>query len=299
MNKNVFLKISMLISLTFLVSCGAAVEDTNVVRAEDQISQQVGDLMASIDEAGTSSGVIAFNEFDGAQKSLQKIAGLPDKSYKLSLFMPEASAASCFGAGFSSCTSNEILRTYGNCSVGNYSFSGTVRYTWGTSTNCVMNGNGSTIKRNPNFTISHSTGASISVIKTGTNGQMLTRTSAGIFDLSNDGIRRNVVKDGITVYDMTTTITSPITVTGASRSSRTITGGTLHLASGITSVTCDLQPTGVAWVGTTCTCPTQGYWQGTCSDTGSFRVTITSCGQGTVSVSGTTRDITFDRCTGS
>lgn len=298
MNKNLFLKISILFCTALLTSCGDKVDEETTVYAEVQISQQVGDVMASVDEAGTSGGVIAYNnEMEATKKSLQQIAGIPDKSYKLSLFMPEASASSCFGAGFSTCTSNEIVRTYGSCTVGDFTFTGNVRYTWGTATNCVMNGNGSTIKRNPNFSISHSGGVSISVLKTGTNGQMLTRTSAGVYDLTNDGIRRTVVKSGTTIYDMTTTITSPIVVTGNSRSGRTLTGGTIRLTSGLSSATCDLSPSGVSWA-STCTCATTGQWTGTCSDTGSFLITITSCGQGTVTVNGTTRDVTFDRCSG-
>ena len=97
--------------------------------------------------------------------------------------------------------------------------------------------------------------------------------------------------------DFTTTVTQPITITGEMRSGRVMTGGSLQVKNNITSVTCSYSPTNVTWApGTTCNCPTQGTWQGTCSDNKTSTLVLTGCGTGNYTEGTQTDPVTFDRC---
>ncbi len=262
--------------------------------------QQIGDAMASVDEAGGSSGSLAILESTRRVYARLSPGDLRDSWIQSSLF-PNAFAASCSGAStFGSCTSNVITRTLGSCTVGLATFNGTVTLTFvdaASDSTCQMTSSGHSVTRVPSFTVTGRRGATLTVSKTGTSGQVITKGSGSSFTFTNDGIRRVFTKDGSTLFDFTTQTTSGITVTGTSRASRTMSGGNLRVTNNLTSVTCDYVPTGVTWV-STCNCPTSGSWSGSCSDGKTTSLAITGCGAGTLTVGSDTEAFTFDRCYG-
>ncbi len=84
--------------------------------------QQVGDVMASIDEAGGSSGTLAKADFRAIEiaqteerliqlDSWQRV-GFFAKDFVKNLSISEAQAASCFGYGFTPCASQVMVRNF-------------------------------------------------------------------------------------------------------------------------------------------------------------------------------------------
>ncbi len=161
---------------------------------------------------------------------------------------------------------------------------------------CTIPSANDTVSRIPNYSITGLRGATFSVSAT-TTGQSLKRTGATTFDFTNAGIRRGfVTPKGNTILDITTTVVSPIQVTGNGRTSRTVSGGTLVVANNLSGVSCNLQPTAVSWsVG--CNCPTSGSWAGSCSDASTFSVAFGAvCGHATVTKGSEVNDVVMDRC---
>lgn len=284
--------IVLLSSVLTLASCGKSGEtaQTNTgltisIDTNEEQAQNIGDVMASIDEAGGSTGTLGFSE------PASTLVSTP-----ISM-----SAVSCLGYGFGTCSANSMTRNFNGCTVGSsYTLTGTVGLTWtGGSANCTLGAAGDSIKRSPNFTITGPRGGTLAVTKTGTNGHVLTWTggSAGAsrtFSFTNDGINRKITYNGTTYYNTTTTTTSPITVIGDSRSNRTMSGGTLRLTNHLTGTTCDISPSNVDW-SAGCACATSGTWSGSCGGT-TFSVAITGCGTGTLTYGSSSQSITFDRC---
>ena len=148
MRKNLFV-ITVLCSLFIsLVGC----KNTTTEAADIQeTAQQVGDVMASVDEVGGSSGNIAANSKsmqNSIEKTFERFAPgeLNDfnKNSIASILQPKAYAAACAGAGFSTCTTGGtggvITRTFGMCTIGAATFDGTVTLTWANSSaaNCTL-----------------------------------------------------------------------------------------------------------------------------------------------------------------
>lgn len=284
-----------------LVSCGDSQSTTDI----QETGQQVGDVMASIDESGGSTGSLAFNDLNSAHRAIARIAPSEARSPWWSrAVLPQANAASCLlSSTFASCSSNVITRTFGGCTIGAATFDGTVTLTFDDAAvdgTCQMALSGHSVTRVPAFTVTGRRGATLTVSKTGTVGQKITRGStAGSFTFSNDGIRRVfTTSSGATLIDFTTLTTSDITVTGATRATRTLSGGSLRVTNNLTSVSCDYVPTDVKWT-STCNCPTSGSWAGTCSDGSSTSLSITGCGTASLTVGSASEDFTFDRCYGS
>jgi len=302
-------------ALIFMSSCrGPVVSDPTVFATNVELAQQVGDSMSSVDEASGSVGNFALmKEINAIEKSAEKsIALFENKKTKTPrnfLFSSElnpfiitpANAITCFGNGFSACSSSAITRTFNNCTVGAATFSGSVNMTFSgpTAPTCKLQAAGDTVVRNPAFTISLGS-ANISVSKTGVNGQTLSWVSGAVankvFSLANDGIRRTLSIASVLKYDVTTLITSPITVTGSDRTNRIMNGGTLRLQNNLTTEQCDIVPSNVTWVGGTCTCATSGSWSGTCQTRGAFTMTITGCGTANLTIGTETSAVTLNRC---
>lgn len=300
-----------LVLLCFIASafgCSKAIDGTAADIQES--AQQIGDVMASVDEVGGSTGSIA-SKSKGLENSIEKTferfaPNELDGSYKTmiaQLLQPHANAASCAGAGFACNTGTRVLtRTFAACTVGTATFDGTVTATWaGGGTGCAMGpgATGDSITRVPNFTVTGRRGATLTVSKTGTVGQRLTwlsGTGTGkAFTFTNDGINRTFTANSTVLFNQTTTITTPITITGTDRANRVLSGGVLRVSNNVTSVNCDYAPTAVTWV-TGCNCPTSGSWNGTCSNGKSSTLQITGCGTGTYSEGTDTQSISFDRC---
>lgn len=173
--------------------------------------------------------------------------------------------------------------------MGGGTFNGTVTLTWGgTSSNCVLQNPGDTITRVPNFTVTGRRNATLTVSKTGANGHRLTWDSgvnaSKVFKFTNDGIRRVFTgPSGTVLFDLTTTTTSQITVTGTARTSRVMNGGTLRVTNNVSGVTCDFSPSSVSW-------------SAACSDGKTSVLTHTGCGTANFTLGSTSTAVTLDRC---
>lgn len=278
-----------------LTSCGK--KGTTATTADiEEAAQQVGDVAASIDEAGGSGGSIAMMDH-GFDRTLKRFR---EGSVPIDFVIPTAYAASCGAGSFGSCSSNSVTRTFAGCTVGSGTFSGTVTLTWGGgSSNCTLGASGDTITRVPDFSVSGRRGATLTVSKTGSYGQRLSWTSgtgtSRVFGFSSDGIRRVFTKAGLTLFDYTSMTPSAITVSGTSRSSRTMNGGSLRVTNNVSGLSCDYVPSSVSW-STGCNCPVSGSWSATCSDGTSSTLTHTGCGTANFTVGADSTSVTFDRC---
>ncbi len=292
--------ILVIASIFLLAGCGSQEEAS--VDISSELANQVGDFMASIDESYGSTGS-AFSVDDSLINSeslfLEKISPTPLSLQISRKLISQANAASCFGQGFS-CSAGVNTRTFSGCTVGAATFNGSVAINWLTSASCAEVAGVNTVRRNPNFSVSKGT-ATVSVYKTGTNGQEISWTgtaSPKTVTVTSDGIRRTATADGSTVYDVSTSTVGSISVSGTTRVGRRITGGTLRFTNHLNGEVCDVTPSNVVW-GSSCTCATAGSWSGNCTMNGAFNVTVSSCGAGSVTYNGQSRSVTFDRCSGS
>lgn len=274
--------------------------------SEDESAQQLGDTMASIDESGGSDGTMALqNTFE---KTFQRLSPNNFKLpfWKRAFTINEADAASCFVAHtFGTCGAtdpNVIVRDFNDCTILGATFSGTVTLSWASSnTDCTLAAQNDTITRVPDFSVTGLRGATLTVSKSGTVGQVFTLTSDPLattktFSFTNDGIRRVFTLGSSTLFDFTTKVTDPITITGDTRANRVVDGGTLEVTNNSSSLSCDYTPSNVTWDSTTCNCAESGTWTGTCSDSTTRKVEITGCGTADVTVGSVTSSVTFDRC---
>jgi hypothetical protein len=301
MTKNYF-KIMMVLALMPWTMTGCS-GDSNTV--DDEIAQQVGDTIASVDEAGSSSGTLAYQK--AFEKTLHRLAPAELKKpfWSSDLLVDSAYGFSCLDtSSWKTCTDNVRIHHLEDCMLGNASLTGTVTLTWGgpTSTDCKLQGIGDTIARDPKFKGTGLRGATLEVSKTGTVGHLLTLKSINPdkFDLTTDGIRRVFTRaNGNIMFDFTNTTTSAITVTGATRANRVLNGGVLDVKNNLSGVSCDLTPTDVKWDRDDCNCAVSGSWSGKCSDGKSKTIAITGCGTATIQTGNdihTRDDVIFDRC---
>jgi hypothetical protein len=282
-----------LIPLLLLIGCA---EDEEVDIQET--AQQIGDVMASVDESGgTSNGTMVMME------SHQRFIARREKdifsapySFLNSLGLyPKAQAVACKDTAFTACNgSSQKVRDLSGCTINGATFTGDVTLQFSDAA-CVLNSNGDTVDREPNFTVTGRRGAVLTVSKVG-NGQRITRgATASDFTFSNDGIRRVFTLASRTLFDYTTSTTSDITVTGSSRSDRVMTGGQLRVTNNDSGVSCNYAPSNVTWT-SSCNCATSGSWAGTCSDGKTTSVVITGCGTGSITIGEDTEALSFDRC---
>lgn len=271
----------------------------------EELGQQIGDLMAGVDESSGSNGGAYASMSNAAQgRAFARLEAQYDRpllarwapSFSL---LSEAMASSCGVANtFGSCSANTIVRTFGGCSIGSAVLDGTVTLTWGGgASSCQMTASGHSVARNPDFTLTGRRGATLSVVKTGTHGQVITReASAGAYQFTNDGIRRTfTLASGTKLLDFSTETTAPISITGASRNGRVASGGSLRVTNHRTGVTCDVAPNAVTW-SSSCNCAASGTWSGSCSDGKAFTLDITGCGSASLTVGEDVQSFNFDRC---
>lgn len=299
-----FKKLVLLMAiLAFVSSCKkAADEESYTIDTTVESAQQVGDAMASLDEAGGStSGNFTSLEIDSYHKAYARITHEEfSQSYSLfKLIVPNAEAAACNTVSFGSCSANQKVKDVTGCTTaGGGSMSGNITLTFaGTgASSCTIPLANDSVSRSPNYSITGLRGATFTVKSTST-GQTLTRTGATSFDFTNSGIRRTfVTPKGNTILDITSTTGSAISVTGNNRNTRTMSGGSLIINNNLTNVSCTLTPSAVSWT-SSCNCPTSGSWSGTCSDSSTFQVTFGStCGETTVTKDGSVSTVTMDRC---
>lgn len=296
----------------FAFGCGKS-SDSNSSIDNTETAQQIGDVMASIDESGGSNvGDIALLEAGGAERMFARLDSHPAHPVRFAVAMerwneiliPRAQAASCrLSPGFGSCSGTTLVRNFNGCTIGASALTGTVALTWGDgASGCAFSANGQSITRVPNFTISGRRGGSLAVTKSGSVGQKITRSSAGVFGFTSDGIRRVISSNSTVLYDFTTRTTgSGLVITGASRNGRTLSSSgsdSLLVTNNLTSRSCDFVPSNVTWTNS-CNCATSGTWSATCSDGKSATLELTGCGTGSFTMDGSSQTVTFDRCYGS
>lgn len=301
--KEMKMKKIILMSLmsTMLVACS---NNDEASQANDETGQQIGELMAAVDESGGESGEISLIESN--QKTFYRLSPKDSqRPFWKNILDPNAYAVSCISAStFGSCDSNTVTHAFDDCTFLLAKFDGTVTFTWGeTSTNCQLQAIGDTITREPEYTVTGLRGAELAVSKTGPVGQRLTWVDGADddkeFEFTNDGIRRIFTTSrGTTLLDFTTKTTAAIGVKGTKRSNRIIDGGELKVTNNKTDVSCTYTPTNVRWT-STCNCATSGSWTGTCSDGRTTSLELTGCGTGDLTMGDDHKvEIEFDRCIG-
>ncbi len=287
-----------------LVAQGLFTGCANNVSTEgiDEVAQQIGDVMASVDEFGGLNGTLSQY-----QKSFLQMENRLDPHFELPGILPNAFAASCAGGTFQGCNSQRtILKEFNNCSIGLATFDGSVSLTWGGSgSGCSLGippSPGANITRSPNFSVTGLRGATLEVSKEGAIGQRLTyETGLGPnarFNLSSDGIRRIFkLSNGSRLLDFTSSTLGgqPLVLTGSARAGRKLSGGVLRVKNNMEDLYCDFSPTDVTWANG-CSCPISGSWQATCSDGTSSSIEITGCGSAEFTFGTETQTIAFDRC---
>lgn len=302
------MKLPILFLVTSVMFFGCKKAEVTTAADIQETAQQIGDVMASVDESGGSTGSIASMKDsermqNSVRQSFQRFApGELSENMIAKLFLPDAQAAACGGTGFSSCSGSSIVRSYNGCTVGSATFSGDVTLTWSNgNTACSMGTTpGARITRIPNFTVTGRRSASLTVSKTGTIGQRIELvTAAGLnsaVKFSDDGITRVFSIGSTVLFNQTSATSGDITVTGTSRSNRVMSGGSLNVTNNLTSVVCNYVPTNVTWSGGTCNCPTMGSWSGSCSNGKTTTLEITGCGTANYTEGTDIEAVTFDRC---
>ncbi len=302
MNKTLLL-VLIAIVCNLILGCGASEQISfGEANTPAEVASQIGDVMATIDEAGRGSTAIA-NFAPTFNNSPAKNVAVDNLMFAL---FPQAQAATCNTAEFSTCSANSVLRNFNNCTIGGYVLTGSVAMTWTGGTSCVMSGAGQAIRITPNYTIA-ANNMSLSATKTGTYGTTLTwATGSGttrVFSYVNDGINRSLSSNGTVLLSLNTRTVTPLTVTGNTRGSRILSSaasGALEIVNATTGETCTFQPVSVAWGTPNCNCATSGHWTGSCTSMGNFSMTITGCGVASLSYteSGVAKNqtVSLDRC---
>lgn len=276
----------------------ACTDDLTSAADIQETAQQIGDVMASLDESGgNANGSMAFME--GQRKFMaRKEKQLPRNTVQdvFDLFTPIKSvqAVGCEQTSFSACSSSTRVRDLNGCNIGSAVFSGTITLNF-SNASCLMSSTNDRVDRTPNFTVEGRRQATLTSTKVGSFGQRIEKTGTNSFVLSNDGVRRVFTASGVDLFDFTTRTTSNIIVTGTTRADRVMSGGTLRVTNNKSTVTCDYSPNNVRW-SSTCNCASSGSWTGTCSNGNSSDLTITGCGRATFTMNDSTEDLEFDRC---
>lgn len=302
---NYFVLLISLITIIQLNSCkGSAVEESS----ESEVAQQLGDVVASVDEVGGSAGLISLNIQNSYFRTLVRL----DQSSRLESLLDlskmnpniNAYADSCSSINtYSSCIANTITRNFGSCTMGSKTFAGSVNLVWGgSSSSCNLVVAGDSISRSPAFTITGRRDATLTVSKTGSFGQKLTWISGTgfnkVFSLTNDGIRRTFVNsENVTTFDFTTMTNSAVTVTGSRRNERVMSGGSFVVTNHLTNVLCTYVPSQLTWT-SSCNCPTSGSWAASCTDGNTATLTHDGCGIANFEFAGASESIELDRCYG-
>ncbi|WP_409477312.1 hypothetical protein [Pseudobdellovibrio sp. HCB154] len=303
-SKMKFKALVLILAAAILSGCGAA-ETVQLGEADlpTELGNQLGDVMASIDDAGGGNTTIAqyAPTFDRYNMSSPKQVAY-ENIFKI--LLPEAQAATC-GATFSACSSNTKTRTFGGCSIGNFVLNGSVTMTWSGGANCTLSGTSQSIRIAPNYSVAGNN-MTLTATKTGTNGASLTWISGAgdtrVMNYTNDGINRTLSYNGTALLSITTRTNSPITVTNVNRGSRSLSSaaGALEIVNNTSGESCTFMASGITYGATNCNCATSGSWVGSCSSLGNISMSISSCGLATLNYtedgSPKSKAIALDRC---
>jgi hypothetical protein len=264
---------------------------------QGQIGASVGEVMASADESANGSAATAMLPALPILRTPDELKG-PLWRRALAAVIPSAYAASCFPFAFSSCASGLRTETFDACTFGAATLDGSVALSFSDTAACTLAASGDAVNRTASFTLTGPYGGTLAVSSPG-GGQTLTRTDAG-FTFAVPGIERVLTgPGGHTLFDIGTTTTAPIAMTGTSRADFEIVSGTLVVTHKLAGYAVTLEPHALAWA-STCNCAVSGSLSGTVSggksDGKSATVTITACGQAEVTIDGDTESVSLDRC---
>jgi hypothetical protein len=250
-------------------------------------------VSASLDETASGSGLAMLDRPMVRPGDLFR-PGLGGQL--LDAVLPPAYASACWQDAFTACASGSETRSFNACTIGPATLTGSVGLSFSES-NCTMGTLGDTVTRDANFTLTGPYGGTLAVTSPG-GGQKVTNLGSGSFSYAVLGMERvATTPKGTKLFDVSTNTSSPLTVTGTTRSSRVVNGGTLVVTHNILNYTATLSPSNLTWAAG-CNCPISGSWNGTLSGsrTGSYVLAITGCGTGTVTANGKTEKVDFDRC---
>jgi len=301
MNKTLLLLL-MAVVCNLILGCGSSEQiSLGEVNTPSEVASQLGDVMATIDEAGRGTTTIAHYT-PAFNSSSAKNAAVDNLMFAL---FPQAQAATCNTAEFSGCSANSVLRNFNSCTIGGYVLTGSVAMTWTGGSNCEMSGVGQAIRITPSYTVAGNN-MSLSATKTGTYGTTLTWASGSgttrVLSYVNDGINRSLSFNGTVLLSLNTRTVTSLTVTGTLRTSRVLSGaaGALEIINATAGETCTFQPVSVAWGSSNCNCATSGQWTGSCTSMGNFSMIITGCGIAnlTYTENGVAKNqtVSLDRC---
>ncbi len=241
---------------------------------QGQIGASVGELMASADESASNTSTAAAVAASGT--------------------------APCYPFTFSACSAGVRTETFSSCTFGKAVVDGAVTLTFSDTANCAMAATGDSVNRSADFTVTGPYGGTLTVNSPG-GGQTLTRTASG-FDFAVPGMERLLLGPrGATLFDITTETTTPLSITGSSRSDFTIASGALLVTHHVAGYSVALTPDNLAW-SPSCNCAVSGKLTGRViggpENGNSATVTITGCGTADVDIDGDSESVTMDRCVG-
>lgn len=262
--------ISFISCSIFVSGCGklSAIED------QAEVATAAGDVMSSFDESSGTGGGFALHE----EPLLQ-------------------SGGACFlNAILSGCAEKTRTRTFDNCTIGLVNtLNGTVTLSF-SEAGCTMSAAGNSVTRTADFTLTAPRGT-LTVSAPG-GGQVITKTADG-FTYRVGGMKR-VLKTsaGTTVADVETKTLSDITVTGTSRATRVMNGGSIEIKHVTRNYIATLTPNNLTW-SAGCVCAVSGTLTGTVTGAQSSDdvvVEITGCGTAKITANGISEDVKLDRC---
>jgi hypothetical protein len=264
---------------------------------QGQIGDSVGEVMASADESASAGSTAAMLPALPILRTPDELKG-PLWRRALDALSPSAYAATCTNMTFSTCIAGSRTRTFGGCTFGPSTIDGSVTLGFSDTVACTLSATGDSVNRTANFTLTGPYGGTLAVSSPG-GGQTLTRTAAG-FDFAVAGMERVLTGPaGAVLFDITTATTSPLVMTGSSRSDFVIASGALVVTHKLAGYSVTLTPQNLAWA-STCNCAVSGSLTGTVAggkdDGKSATVTLTGCGQADVTINGDSESVTLDRC---
>lgn len=303
--KSIMLKlVPALLLLAGFWACNKNGEGSTISNEALEVTQQVGDFMASVDEFGGNTHNITSLEKSIRRDFERHAPGeLFRENLMAQLLLPEAWAASCSTAAtYSACSSEKMTKTFSACTIGQATFNGTIALAWSNSSTCTLGSSiGAYITRNPNLTVTGRLGSTLTIAKTNVTGdgqklELSTSGSPKTYFYTSDGIDRKFTNsEGRVTMNFTSSTNSAITITGGDRVGRKMSGGAFRVVNNINNVSCNFAPTDVTWTAD-CNCPTSGTWAGSCSDGYTVSVSMNGCGTATVTYDDVSESIQFDRC---
>jgi hypothetical protein len=280
------------LKLTFFSLCLAVVAGCGDGLAADvELANATGDAMANLDEASIGSS-LALQELPIRQTPDFLKPSLKRRVWD-ALF-PSAYADSCWTEPFTACASGGETRTFSGCNIGLDTIDGTVTLAF-SDPSCSMLAATDSVTRTGDFTVTGFEGGTLTVTSPG-GGQELTNNGNLAYQVL--GMERVATgPDGKELFDISSSTTSDLGVTGLTRATRVVNGGTLVIQHNLLNYSAALSPQHLAW-STTCNCPVSGSWTGTLSGsrTGSYTLEITGCGTAALTVGDASESIILDRC---